>query len=246
MASPTERSLVLSSEHGTNFVPRRYAALFAGREGILETHRGHDIGSADLAGFLARARGTRLHRARVTRLLVDCNRSPHHRHLFSDLTRSLPSAERERLLARYYRPYREAVAADIARRIERGDAVLHVSVHSFTRSLDGRERNADIGLLYDPGRPAEQRLCLRWQSLLRSDSGFRVRRNYPYRGVADGLVTSLRRDFPDPSYAGVELEVCQDIAMAGGSRWSRLKRLIAATLSALAAGGDDPAQLAGD
>jgi hypothetical protein len=36
-----------------------------------------------------------------------------------------------------------------------------------------------------------------------------VRRNYPYKGIADGHVTALRRTF-GPRYSGIELEVCND------------------------------------
>jgi len=234
MASCPETRLVLTSEHGTAAVPARYADLFRGAEDVLASHRAVDVGTAELAGYLARRTGVRAHRARVTRLLVDCNRSPGHPGLYSEFSRGMPAGERERLLERYYRPYREAVEADVARGIDGGQTVLHVSVHSFARVLDGRERNADVGLLYDPGRAWERGLCLRWQSLLQAGPGLRVRRNYPYRGVADGLVTWLRRRFPAARYVGIELEVCQDIA-AAGPRWGRLKRLLGDSLEAVMA-----------
>lgn len=214
-------------------MPQRHAALFEGAEALLASHRGYDIGSAELARALAHRTGAPLFEAAVTRLLVDCNRSPGHRALFSDLTRSLPAAQRTDLLEHYYHPYRDRVTADIRRRLRGGGTVLHVSVHSFTRSLRGERRNADIGLLYDPSRPVERALCLRWQKLLCLDDSFRVRRNYPYRGVADGLVTALRRSFPEPSYAGIELEVCQDIAEGVGERWRRLMQRLGDTLSDL-------------
>jgi len=224
---------VLSSEHGTNKVPPRYAPLFDGQDDVLASHRGWDIGSAELARALAKATGAPLHRARVSRLLIDCNRSPHHRRLFSEFTQALPPAEKARLLEQFYLPYRESVTAEVQRHVDGGQSVLHVSVHSFTRALDGKRRNGDIGLLYDPSRPAELDLCRRWRSLLAADPEFRVRRNYPYRGVADGLVKALRKRFPDPAYAAVELEVCQDLAEAGGARWKRLLQSLGATLGEL-------------
>ncbi|WP_405228048.1 N-formylglutamate amidohydrolase [Lentisalinibacter sediminis] len=232
--SPEPR-LVLTSEHGTAAVPARYAGLFRGADEVLSSHRAVDPGTAELTGYLARRTGVRPHRARVTRLLVDCNRSPGHPGRFSEFSRTLPAAEREQLLERYYRPYREAVEADVARAIDTGHTALHVSVHSFARVLDGRERNADVGLLYDPGREREVALCGQWQSLLQTEPGLRVRRNYPYRGVADGLVTRLRRRFPAGCYVGIELEVCQDIAAAGGRRWGRIKGLLGDSLKAVMA-----------
>lgn len=233
MASHPEPRLVLTSEHGSAAVPARYASLFGGAGDVLAGHRGVDLGTADLTTYLARRTGVRPHRAPVTRLLVDCNRSPGHPGLYSEFTRGLSTAERARLLERYYWPYRHAVTAEVAQAIAAGDPVLHVSVHSFARALAGRERNTDVGLLYDPARPTERELCRYWQHLLAAEPGLRVRRNYPYRGVADGLATWLRRRFSGACYAGIELEVCQDIALAGGPRWRRLKRLLAESLEAV-------------
>jgi hypothetical protein len=38
-----------------------------------------------------------------------------------------------------------------------------------------------------------------------------VRRNYPYRGTADGFTTYLRRQFSARKYLGIELEVNQSL-----------------------------------
>jgi predicted N-formylglutamate amidohydrolase len=145
----------------------------------------------------------------------------------------LPPDGRRHLLEDYYRPYRQGVAAEVCGHLAAGASVLHVSVHTFTRRLGGDVRNADVGLLYDPSRAAEKSLCRAWQKLLAGEPGLRVRRNYPYRGVADGLVTSFRRHFATDDYVGVELEVCQDIFLARGSRWHRLTRLLAGSLMIL-------------
>jgi predicted N-formylglutamate amidohydrolase len=113
--------------------------------------------------------------------------------------------------------------------------VLHVAVHSFTPVLHGEVRNADVGLLYGSGRPREARTCRRWQAELRRlDPALRVRRNYPYRGEADGLPTWLRRRFPDARYAGVELELNQ--ALMDGRRRA-VTDALARSLAALLAGG---------
>jgi predicted N-formylglutamate amidohydrolase len=168
-----------------------------------------------VARSLARALRAPLLAATSTRLLVDPNRSPHNPAVFSELTRGLPRAERQALLARHHRPHWSRVRAAIARR---PGATLHVAVHSFTPVLGGEVRNADVGLLYDSQRPSEVRACRRWQAALAEiDPSLRVRRNYPYRGAADGLATWLRRRLPDARYAGVELELNQAL-LAGPSR----------------------------
>jgi predicted N-formylglutamate amidohydrolase len=204
--------LLLSCEHGGNLIPARYRQLFAGHEDLLASHRGWDLGARDWARALARLFDAPLIDSRISRLLIDLNRSRHHPALFSPLTRGLPEAERERIIAEHYLPHREKIESWIAQRIRRGGTVLHVAVHSFTPVLDGSERNAELGLLYDPARAGELRLCKAWQAALEAhDPALRVRRNYPYRGNADGLTTHLRRRFSAENYLGIELEISQGL-----------------------------------
>jgi hypothetical protein len=54
--------------------------------------------------------------------------------------------------------------------------------------------------------------------------------NYPYRGTADGLPTTLRRAHPDARYAGIEIEVNQRFPRRGGAAWARLRRILASSL----------------
>lgn len=164
-----------------------------------------------------------------TRLLVESNRSPGHPALFSTITKGLPPAEREHILRGYHRPHREAVANLVAGTIARRGRVIHIAVHTFTPVFDGVPRNADIGLLYDPRRPLEPDFCRAWQAALRAAApGCRVRRNYPYRGAADGLTTHLRRGFPAHAYLGVEIEVSQTWATGRGVA-RRIAGILAAT-----------------
>ncbi|HYH41273.1 MAG TPA: N-formylglutamate amidohydrolase, partial [Burkholderiales bacterium] len=170
----------------------------------------------------------------TSRLLVELNRSPDHRQLFSEITGPLPGDERERLLRRYYHPYREWVEAQVRDAAEAGTRIVHVSSHSFTPVLDGDVRGADIGLLYDPRRRAEVDFCLAWQRELRSGAPrLGVRRNYPYRGYDDGLTTYLRRRYPERAYCGVELEVNQKHALGDPAAWRALRRRLTASLQAV-------------
>ncbi|MBW2494457.1 MAG: N-formylglutamate amidohydrolase [Deltaproteobacteria bacterium] len=219
--------LVLSCEHGGNRVPRRYAGLFAGCEKVLASHRGWDPGALWLAKRLARAFDAPLHATTVTRLLVDTNRSEHHRGLFSPWSAPMSREERDLVLDRHYRAHRGALERRLRGLTEAGASVLHLAVHSFTPHWQGRVRHCDIGLLYDPQRKAERALCEQWQKLLLARSpGLRVRRNFPYRGAADGLTTHLRRQLPARTYLGVELELNQrSIARAGARRRDLAQRI---------------------
>lgn len=221
--------LLLTCEHGGNRVPVAWASCFRGARRALDSHRGFDAGALATARHLGRALGAPLLYATVTRLLVDLNRSRRHPGLFSPWSAQLGPAERERVVARHWSPYRDRVAHWIAAALDAGDRVLHVSVHSFTPVLDGVRRRADIGLLYDPASAAEARLCRTWQRAL-VEAGWNARRNYPYRGTSDGQVVALRRRFGTARYAGIELELNQAV-LAGRGR-SRLLADLAKTFPA--------------
>jgi predicted N-formylglutamate amidohydrolase len=228
--------LVLTCEHGGNDVPAAYTHLFKSRSAAdaLASHRGMDAGALRLATVLARRLRAPLTASRVSRLLVDLNRSPGHPKLFSEFVLFVGAEGRERILSRYYFPHRQRVAASIAAAIARSGCVLHVAIHSFAPRLGGQVRRADLGLLYDPARSAERVVCARWQALLRREAGqLRVRRNYPYRGTADGLTTSLRKAWAPGRYVGVELEVNQQslrraAALIAGALANSLEQLLSA------------------
>ena len=223
--------LLITCEHGGNKIPTRYRPLFARLRGALDSHRGYDPGALALARDFAAAFDAELVYSTTSRLLVELNRSPGHKQLFSEATRDLPPAERERLLQRYYRPYRGWVEAQVAAAVDAGEQAIHVSSHSFTPRLAGEVRRADIGLLYDPSRRSERDLCREWQRAIRAADGtLAVRRNYPYRGSADGLTTHLRRLHHDRCYAGVEIEVNQKYALGDGAAWRELRKLLVETL----------------
>jgi predicted N-formylglutamate amidohydrolase len=209
--------LLLTCEHGGARVPASYRALFAGRAGLLRTHRACDRGSLPIARGLARQLDAPLIAATVSRLVVDLNRSPGHPRLLSAATRGLPPGARDRLMARYYHPHRRRIAAWIADHVAANTPVLHVAIHTFTPVLRGVRRDVDIGVLYDPARALERRLARAWVVALRAERPrLRVRLNAPYRGTADGLTRSLRKQFTDATYAGIELEVNQRLVRGRG------------------------------
>lgn len=221
--------VVVSCEHATNRVPARYRSLFRGAARALDSHRGWDPGALVLARELARLLEAPLIAGRATRLLVDPNRSSDRPGAFSEWSRSLTPAERERVLATYWEPHRGAVesAVHAARRVP----VLHLSVHSFTPRWKGREREIDVGLLYDPARPRERDFVDAWlEHLAVREPELRLRRNLPYRGSADGLTTHLRTRFATERYLGIELEVSQRFPLGASRRWRELRTLLATSL----------------
>lgn len=225
-------ALVLSCEHGGSRVPARYRSAFAGAARDLAGHAGWDAGAALLARELGRAFDVAPVVTTTTRLLVDANRSAGHRAAFSRWTRTLPAAERERILARYWLPHRTAVEKAVR---ESGPGpVLHVSVHSFTPRWRGEARSVDVGLLYDPARERERTVAGAWlRALGDARSDLRLRRNQPYRGTSDGLTTCLRERFAPARYLGIELEVSQRFVLGEAARWRRLREDLCASLDAV-------------
>ena len=236
----TSPAVVITCEHGGNRIPLPYRALFEAHRALLKTHRGYDPGALRMARDLSAAFAAPLVSAVVSRLLVDLNRSLGHPRLHIEVARDAPAALRSRILAEHYQPYRARAEYTVGRAIAERGRVFHLSSHSFTPELNGRVRDADIGLLYDPARPGEAELCARWKSALNAMApGLTVRRNYPYAGKGDGLTSWFRRRLPPEVYVGVELEINQKHVFGARDAWTALRRVVVASLAAVLA--DDPA-----
>ncbi len=221
-------SLLLSCEHGGHRVPAFCAAALAGQSRVLRSHRGWDGGAALAARQLAATLRAPLQLQTVSRLVVDCNRSPHHPALFSPWSRALSAAQRARVLQQIYLPHRQAVYGQVAATTA---PVLHLAIHSFVPVLHGRRRSADVGLLFDPRRPREAHFAAALQQRLRAAlPQLQVRRNSPYRGTADGLPTALRQVFDDRHYAGLEIEINQRLR---GLQWRVVVQHLATAVAEL-------------
>lgn len=202
-----ERRVILSCEHAGNRVPARYHHLFAGNHDVLNTHRGFDIGIAPIARQLHKRLDCPLCLYAYTRLLIDVNRT-RKASQFSEFSKVLSDADKQQLIDAYDRPYKNLVKQAVIEQHAYGP-VLHWSLHSFTPVLNGQQRNADIGILYDPARSGEAAYAGALQERLRQKTGLRIRRNYPYSGNADGMTTWLRKEFRQKYYMGIEIEFNQ-------------------------------------
>lgn len=222
---------LVSCEHASRAVPERHQEAFntdAARE-LLKSHSGYDRGARELARVLARTWDAPLFEGQQSRLLIDLNRSAHHRRLFSEFSAAFTTKERQELL-RIHTEYQEQIKETV-RKLSQAAPVLHLAVHSFTPILDGKSRSTDIGLLFDPQRREEAAFAHALQRRLQSATNLRIHRNAPYRGVADGLPTILRRSFFGAQYLGFELELNQ--RLLGKNQAPLFQRIVAALQSAL-------------
>ena len=223
---------LVTCEHGGNRIPARYRDCFAGQQALLQSHCGYDPGALTMARELARQLVAPLFYSTISRLLVDVNRSLRHQWLHAEAVLRLPVDIRRQILEKYYVPFRTQAEAVIGRAVANGKRVIHISSHSFTPTLDGIERQADLGLLYDPARSGETVLCREWLACFKNlEPDLRVRRNYPYTGKSDGFTAFLRCRFPDANYIGIELEINQGVILAGGRAWRQRRALVIESLA---------------
>jgi predicted N-formylglutamate amidohydrolase len=221
MKSP---ALMITCEHASNALPDFILRAFRDSEGIpdevLASHRAYDIGAYNIFSILVKRLKPDFHcSSRFSRLVVDMNRSSTSKSFFSEFTVGLPSAIKAHMLS-LWEKYREKIETFVAKEIpasarkkekEAPLKVIHLGIHSFTPVLNGVERDADVGILYDPSRPAEAKLAeILIKSIRERAPWLKIRKNYPYLGKSDGLTTTLRQKF-GPSYAGLEIEINQKL-----------------------------------
>lgn len=202
--------LLLTCEHGGNNVPVNLKYLFNNNREVLETHRGLDLGALDLFQYLKPLAEASFFSVE-SRLLIELNRSLHHKNLFSEFSKQLSLEEKQPLLETY-KSYRNSVEKTIKKYIDKDEMVMHISVHSFTPILNQQTRNCDIGVLYDSKINLEKNYSkLIKKNILLLNKEINVRFNYPYFGKSDGFTTYLRKHFPK-NYVGIELEINQKFA----------------------------------
>ncbi|TGN09358.1 N-formylglutamate amidohydrolase [Leptospira ilyithenensis] len=198
--------VLLTCEHARNSFPPDMENIFKGKQRLLQSHRGWDEGALEMARGLKRKLKAPLLEGSHSRLVIDLNRSINHRKAFSEITKRLPQETKDKIISTIHRPFRENARVIV----EKQSQVLHLSIHSFVPILDGKKRNCEIGILYDPRRPLETNVAKQLKlSFQANDPNVIIKMNYPYRGTSDGHTTQLRRTFSPKKYLGIELEFNQ-------------------------------------
>ena len=202
--------LILTCEHASNALPEEFRSLFFEQKVRLLTHEGFDIGAFDVYNGLKDLAFFSSYYP-WSRLLIEVNRSLHHPQLFSNISKLLDKTTKNYLISNYYHSYRNQLQQKIGEVITTGEVVMHLSIHSFTPLFKGIIRDAEFGILYDPGRRSEVLWAEDFKRELKVKfDHFKIRKNYPYLGKADGFTTHLRKMFPE-NYLGIELEINQKL-----------------------------------
>ncbi|HNP18918.1 MAG TPA: N-formylglutamate amidohydrolase [Fulvivirga sp.] len=224
------RKIIISCEHAGKYIPNAYLKFFEGKDDVLNSHRGWDVGTLEIGKYVARILEAPFFFQKASRLLIEANRSLDNSELFSEFTAPLSDKDKEHLIATYYRPYRNEVEKEIELAISKGETVIHISVHSFTPVLNGVERSVDVGILFDEKRELEQQFSIKWKEQLSTElPDLLVMLNLPYNGADDGFTTYLRTRFEAEKYLGIELEINQKYA--GTPVLEKIKKVLVSTLN---------------
>ena len=204
--------LILTCEHASNKLPAAFKGVVPAE--ILKTHRAYDIGAAQVFRKLVKfAKPEFSCEGKYSRLFVDLNRTITNKSAFSDYLHDNANAKAQ--ATAYWTEYRTAIekfvesALRTKTRAAKSASIIHLGIHSFTPELNGKVRNTDIGILYDPARPQERAYAQVIKAeIKRLYPTMKVRFNYPYKGTTDGLTTTLRKKI-GPRYVGLEIEINQ-------------------------------------
>jgi predicted N-formylglutamate amidohydrolase len=217
--------VLLTCEHGGNKVPEKYNYLFKKASKDINSHKGFDPGAISTFNFV-KPIADHAYASNVTRLLVELNRSLHNFNLFSDYTKMLMPYEKQAIINKYFRPFRNRVEKRITALIEADNLVLHISSHSFTPKLNGKLRHADVGILFDPSIAVEKNAADILKRIIKSKNPkLIVKFNYPYKGTSDGFTTYLRQKYNE-NYAGLEIEVNQKYFLKEKRNFYQINRII--------------------
>jgi predicted N-formylglutamate amidohydrolase len=233
IAGDPASGMLLIGDHASNHLPDGYDLGVP--PWVMEQHVAIDIGVAPLGRALCAALGCRGILGGVSRLLIDLNREAAAAALIPETSdghiisgnAALDTAERDRRIASYWRPYHDRIAEVI----EANDPKLLISLHSFTPRLatSDTDRPWQVGILYNADERAA-RLALP----LLEQAGIVAGDNLPYSGKVLNATMNRHGEANSIPYLGIEVR--QDLISGnpGVVRWGeRLAPIIRAVRDGL-------------
>lgn len=211
---------VIVCEHASNAMPPEFEGLGLAPE-LRASHIAWDPGALEVARRIAGRLEAPLVAQRVSRLIYDCNRPPEAESAVPEVSEVYPipgnagltAAERKARAARFYAPFRAALAGVLDARMGAGRRPVLLTVHTFTPVYDGVRRDTDIGILHDRDRRFADALIA---EAARRD-GRVVHRNKPY-GPKDGVTHTLATMAMPRGLLNAMVEIRNDLVADAGSQ----------------------------
>ncbi len=207
--------LILTCEHAAGDVPKSLkSAPPTLTHSLLQSHRGWDAGALKVASSLQKNFQGELHQFRITRLLVDANRTLKGTNDLPTYGRELEQAERLWLFNQY-KKYRATINQSVTKRAKSKASTFILSVHTFTPSIKNKTRATDIGLLFRTGVAKELEFAVRFKRAIKVQpeaKNWNIHFNRPYRGFTDCCLNDvLDGHLGSSSINGLFLEINQRI-----------------------------------
>lgn len=225
LGTPRFGGILVVSDHASNRVPND---IDLGIDpALLDQHIAVDIGVAGVAAHMAQRPGISAFLGNVSRLVCDFNRDEHGPTVCPVASdghaipgNALDHAGHEARLARFYRPYHEA----LARLLDEAPPALILSLHSFTPQLasdPSQQRPWQVGVLYNEDDRAS-RLAI---PLLEAE-GLIVGDQEPYSGRLLNATMNRHAEAEGRPYFGIEVRQDQITDPANHALWAeRLARI---------------------
>jgi len=212
--------LLILCDHAENRIPQAYGALGLKPED-LHRHIAYDLGAEGVASGLAESLGAPAVLSRFSRLLIDPNRGLDDPTLIMQISDGLvvpgnvglSAVQINDRMARFYRPYHEAIDQAIEAGIAAGKSPVLLSVHSFTQAWKGVARPWASGILWDK----DPRFALPLLEGLRTIPDVEVGDNVPYSGQLKG--DTLYRHGTLRGLAHALVEVRQNLILSAEGQW---------------------------
>lgn len=210
-AGRLDAGVLLICDHAANDLPPAYGTLGLSRKD-LESHIAFDIGAAEITRRLAERLDAPAVLSKFSRLLIDANRGeddPTQVMRLSDgrIIAGNARADRAEIDKRrklYWQPYRDAIGEMIGRLSAEGPLPAVISLHSFTPSWRGVQRQWQVAALWDADARLAEPLVAALTAL-----GLQVGNNEPYDGALRG--DTLYDQVTQRGLAGVLIETRQDL-----------------------------------
>lgn len=227
---------VIVCEHASNAIPPEFHGL--GLDAAARaSHIAWDPGALAVARRMAELLEAPLVAQRVSRLLYDCNRPPEAASAIPEVSEvyripgntGLSAAARAARAARFYAPFREALAGCLDARMGSGLRPVLLTVHSFTPVYMGVRRDTGLGILHDVDRRFADALL----DAVQGREGLAIHRNKPY-GPKDGVTHTLAAQAIPRGLLNVMLEIRNDLVADAASQREMADWLAGCAAAALA------------